>query len=62
MNVPEHFSPEKVHGKSMQTFMQTVNGQECLGTFEPERSNALERIVDHRFTLIVSRTKELLYC
>ena len=39
--------------KSSQTFMQerwavvTLNGQERLGMFEPERIKALERIVEN---------------
>jgi hypothetical protein len=41
----------------------TVNGQERLGTFESERSNALERIVENghgTFTLTFQKRKN--YC
>ena len=35
-----------------------LNGQERLGTFESERNNALERIVEN---VHVSKSKESLY-
>ena len=38
----------------------TLNGQERLGTFESERNNALERIVEN-VHVHVSKTKETLY-
>jgi len=37
----------------------TLNGQERLGTFEPVRRNALERILEN-FDVHVSKAKELL--
>jgi hypothetical protein len=38
----------------------TLNGHERQGTFEPERSNALERIAESVY-VHASKTKELLY-
>jgi hypothetical protein len=38
---------------------ETVNGQECIETLEPERSNALERIMENAH-VHDSKTKESL--
>jgi hypothetical protein len=44
--------------KRSEKFMQTVRNTELLETFESERSNALERIVENVHS---SKTKETLY-
>jgi hypothetical protein len=45
--------------RNAQERSRTVNGQQRLGTFESERSNAMERIVENGH-VHVPKTKELL--
>jgi hypothetical protein len=57
-----HKTIENAHNNS-QEYSGTLNGQERLGTFESERSNAMERIVENghgTFTFTLQKRKN--YC